>query len=69
MSFMKDTALDVVLQLIISDGEKTRSSRRDLFNPDFQTMGLFTGSHKQYKVMTSLVYATLFIAPGAVNPK
>ena len=41
-------AKEVLLNLIIDDGSKSRGHRVNLFNPDFNFMGCNTGEHREF---------------------
>jgi uncharacterized protein YkwD len=58
ISYGQETALEVVIQLIVDDGVPSRGHRTNLFNPNFKVCGTFTGPHKVYNTMTTQNFAT-----------
>lgn len=51
------TGLDIVLQLIIDDGAKARTSRQVIFNPKYKMTAIATCAHKSRTMMASALYA------------
>ena len=51
------SGLDIVLQLIIDDGAKARTSRQVIFNPNYQLTGIATCAHSTRTMMASALYA------------
>ena len=68
MSFSCETALEVILQLVIDDGVPNRGHRLSIFKPDFRCCGIFSGAHKVNKTMTTIDYAGGFIKIGEEDP-
>ena len=68
LSFKTETAKDVLIQLIVDDGVQSRSHRTNIFNPDFNVMGCFTGDHKDFTQMTAVDYAGGFVVSGEPDP-
>lgn len=68
LSFHCDTAMDVILQLVVDDGVPNRGHRDNIFNPDFRVVGINTGPHKDFETMTNLDYAAAFIQPNEEDP-
>jgi len=64
ISYGQDTALEVIIQLIVDDGVPSRGHRTNLFNPNFKVCGTFTGPHKVYDTMTVQNFATEFTGNG-----
>ena len=54
------TGLDIVLQLIIDDGAKARTSRQVIFNPNYKLTGIATCAHKTRTMMASALYANSY---------
>ena len=47
----------VVVQLIIDDGVRSRGHRDNIFNAEFQVIGVSCGEHKTFGSMCVMVYA------------
>ena len=45
LSFNCLTAKEVMLQLVVDDGSKSRGQRMSIFKPDFNVISSFTGQH------------------------
>ena len=60
ISFGKDTGRDIILQLIVDDGVPGRGHRTNCFNPDFNVVGVATGTHKVYNFCCVMDLATEF---------
>ena len=56
MSAGMTTGKDVVLQLLIDDGVKSRGHRANMTNSAFQYCGVFTSSHTDYSTITVIDY-------------
>lgn len=50
-------AEDIVLKLLISDGDTTRASQNNLFNPALKVLGAKSGTHLVEKAMACVDYA------------
>ena len=61
-------AKEILLSLIVDDGSSSRGHRKNLFNPDFNYMGSFTGEHMNFSNMTCINYAAGYVAKGAADP-
>ena len=63
-----DTALNVLVQLIIDDGVPSRGHRSNIFGPNWTEHGCFTGEHTVYTTMTCQNFAGGSYAKGSANP-
>ena len=68
LSFHCDEAKAVLIQLIVDDGVINRGHRENIFNPEFNVVGINTGEHKDFGTMTCLDYAGGFVAFGEPDP-
>ena len=68
LSFHCETALDVVLQLVVDDGVPNRGHRENIFNPDFRCVGIYSGAHKDFDTMSVLDYAASFVKAKGRDP-
>jgi uncharacterized protein YkwD len=57
ISYGKSSARDVVLALIIDDGQPARKHRKNIFNPNYNVAGAAFGSHARFGVMCSMDFA------------
>jgi hypothetical protein len=57
LSYGDETGKDVILSLIIDDGEGDRGHRNNIFDPKYKQMGTFSGKHKKYETMSCIDYA------------
>lgn len=61
LDFGSDTAVDVVVSMIIDDGwEEKRVHRINVVDPDFKVVGIASGEHAKAKVSTCVVFANAF---------
>jgi hypothetical protein len=51
------TAQQIVIYLLIDDGVRDRGHRKNFLNPDFQVVGVATGSHPEYQTMSVMDFA------------
>ena len=68
MTFNCFDAKEVMLNLIIDDGSKSRGHRINIFNPDFNFMGCFSGEHKTFTNMCCINYAGGYVAKVEADP-
>jgi uncharacterized protein YkwD len=57
VSYGKASARDVVLALIIDDGQSARKHRKNIFNPSFSVAGAAFGSHARFGTVCSIDFA------------
>ena len=60
MEFGGEAPEHVVINLIVSDGDKSRSQRNQLFDNKFKVVGLVAGDHHDFKKCTIIALATKF---------
>ncbi|MBW6536403.1 MAG: hypothetical protein K0B11_15445 [Mariniphaga sp.] len=51
------TAQQIVIYLLIDDGVRDRGHRKNFLNPDFRMVGVATGSHTEYGLMSVMDFA------------
>lgn len=51
------TARQIVVYLLIDDGVRDRGHRENFLNPDFKVVGVATGNHPQYTMMSVMDFA------------
>lgn len=61
ITYNAKTARDVVLTMLIDDGNKSRNHRKNLLNPQLKMVGLATGEIKQIGLSCVLVLTPYFI--------
>ena len=60
MEFGGSTPEQVVINLLVSDGDKSRSQRDALLNPILKRIGVSQGKHDIYRTVTIIVSCTVF---------
>ena len=58
MEFGANTSEQVVINLLVSDGDKTRGQRDSLLNANLKRIGVATGKHDTYRTCTVIVSCT-----------
>jgi len=58
------TGIDVIKALIISDGDKEREDRLNIFNPVFTVAGVYSGTINKFGHQSCITYADSFIPTG-----
>lgn len=51
------TPKDVVIGFIVDDGNVSRSQRDALLNPEFTVVGIASGPHANYRLMTVCAFS------------
>jgi len=54
-------AREIVIALIIDDGVSKRGHRKNIFDPEFRTIGVAVGSHAKFGAMCVMTFAVGFI--------
>jgi uncharacterized protein YkwD len=57
IAYGKSSARDVVLALIIDDGQRARKHRKNIFNPSFNYAGAAFGAHARFRTVCSIDFA------------
>ena len=57
ISYGSSTAVDVVMQLFVDDGVRSRGHRNNIFSRHGKVTGGYSGSHEKYSYMTCITYA------------
>ena len=60
MDFGSSTPELVVISLLVSDGDETRSNREFVLNPEIKKVGVASGKHDTYGYLTIIVSCTNF---------
>lgn len=60
IDFGSETPELVLINLLVSDGDSTRFNRRFIINPDLKKIGMATGKHDTYDVLTVLFACSEF---------
>ena len=60
ISYGHDNGKDVIKALLVDDGVAARGHRKNLFDNAFGATGMFSGPHKNYRMMTCIDYAGAF---------
>lgn len=68
MSFNCINAKEVMMQLLVDDGSKSRGQRLSIFNDNFNIMSCFTGPHLDFESMTTINYSGQFVQHGEEDP-
>lgn len=55
-----DSALDIVMSLLIDDGIKSLGHRKNILEPNYQWVGIAIEDHKTYRVNTVMDFAERF---------
>ena len=69
MAFLEETAEDIVIQLLISDGNAERKHRDNIFRPDFGVIGVSSQEMPtELKRITVINYAYKFLKEDDQDP-
>ena len=60
ITFDDDDPVEIVLNMLIDDGNPSRGHRLNIFNSYFRTVGIATGFHKNYRHCTVINFAVGF---------
>ena len=66
MNYQRINGLEVVMRMIIGDGDATRTDRLNLMNTAYTVVGIFSGTHSTNGHQSCNVYATDFVPD--INP-
>jgi hypothetical protein len=55
--YKRITGLDVVVAMIIGDGDASRADRLNIFNADITSIGIYSGSHQDLGHQSCVVLA------------
>lgn len=57
ISYGKNTAQDIVIQLLVDDGVPSLGHRENILNPNYDSAGCAYGTHKTYRYMCVINFA------------
>ena len=60
MEYGSPTPEQVVISLLVSDGDSSRGYRQSLLNPNFKQIGIARGKHDSYQSVTVILYCTKY---------
>ncbi len=58
ISYGRSDARDVVIQLLVDDGIRSRGHRKNIFDPEFRVVGVGCGQHAGYRAMCVTTFAS-----------
>lgn len=64
MSFGFSTPVETMIQLLVDDGNTNRGHRKNIFSPDFNYIGCYTGKHNGLDSICVIDYAGGFVTSG-----
>jgi uncharacterized protein YkwD len=68
ISYGASNAREIVIALIVDDGQRARKHRENIFNPDFHFAGAAIGPHARFGTTCSIDFASQYLeAPGATS--
>jgi hypothetical protein len=65
-SYGKSSARDIVIALIVDDGQRARKHRKNIFNEAFNYAGAAVGPHARYRTVCSIDFAAGYAERGAL---
>ena len=69
ISYGKSSARDIVIALIVDDGQRARKHRQNIFNPAFNYAGAAVGPHARYRTVCSIDFAGGYAERGEPVPE
>jgi uncharacterized protein YkwD len=66
--FDDQKAEDIVVGMLVDDGNRTRGHRRNILNPQFKWVGVATGPHSKFKFVTVVTFAVEYVEAGNISP-
>lgn len=60
IGFDDSSPRDIVLNMLIDDGNNSRGHRKNIFSQDFRSFGVAVGAHKDYKHVTVINFAVSY---------
>ena len=64
ISYGKASARDIVIALIVDDGQRGRKHRNNIFNPTFNYAGAAVGPHARYRTVCNIDFAAGYAERG-----
>ena len=64
ISYGKSSARDIVIALIVDDGQRARKHRKNIFNEAFNYAGAAVGPHARYRTVCSIDFAAGYAERG-----
>ena len=65
ISYGKTTAREIIMQLIVDDGQPARKHRKNIFSPNFNYAGAAFGTHARYRSVCNIDFAGTYTERGA----
>ena len=60
MEFGGASAEQIVMNIVVCDGDKNRTQRNNILNKDFKVVGVAMGDHKTFRKCTTIIACTSF---------
>jgi uncharacterized protein YkwD len=67
ISYGESNPRNIVIALIIDDGQRARKHRKNIFNPDFHFAGAAVGPHVRYRSVCSIDFASDYLEARPAN--